>query len=346
MAKKEEIVDKTRYFMEALVYILCIIVVVFANCFGPIYIKMIPLLFILGIVGKVVFNRPVITSVFGFAISLCMLRISGVNDLKYIILSSILMGLYIGLGELCGKFLKESFKYIKNKNKKNKKAVISYSLVIATLSLSLLFHNFINSNFITYGLSKDKLINYITKEYGEGKFDNVSASYHIARNNNFVFIMKQKEDGNNYKFTVYLKDELNIQDGYSEYIQAKKEETLNEKFLNYLSKETPEIKDVNVTLKAISKEEFALEVTKQVETVDNTQIIEYCKQVVTYLNGIDKFEQQESITEVLLNLQSTKDNKQNLTSSVYLEGYRKNKSLNVEEDFKYIQRALKIEYID
>lgn len=347
MAKKDVIIDKTRYFVEASIYILCIIVVVFANCFGPVYIKMIPLLFILGIVGNIIFNRALITTIFGFSIAICMVKISGVNDLSIIAISSIFMALYIGLGEICGKYLKDSIEYLKSKkNRKGKNAILSYVLVIITFLLSLIFNNIVNSNLFTYAANLDKLEKYITRNYGEGKFSYVSSSYNMFKDSNFSYVMKNNEDGNNYKFTVYLNKEFNIQDGYSEYLNSKRKFEIEEGFIKFLEEENFKIDNIGISLNTIFENEFELEILKQIENIDETEIINFSKEVVQYIEELEKYDTDNNITQLLLKLKSTKDSKKNLLSNIYLEGYMKNKELNVEENYKYIQRALKIEYID
>lgn len=347
MAKKEVIVDKTRYFVEAVVYIICIVVVVFANCFGPIYIKMIPLLFILGIVGKLIFDRALITTIFGFSIAICMLKISGESNLGLIAISSVIMSVYIALGEICGKFLKDSIKYLKTKkNRTSKKAILSYSLIIVTVVCSLIFNNIVNSNLLTYSSNTKRLEEYINEKYGENKFSYVSSSYNMLKDNNFSYIMENNEDGNNYKFTVYLNEDFDIQDGYNEYLNSKKKVELEENFIGFLRDKNLIKDNIEISINLISEDEFELEISKQVENISDEEIVSYSKEVVEYIEKLEEYGGNNIITQLLLKLKSTDDSKQNIVSNVYLEGYIKNKELNVEEDYKYIQRALKIEYID
>lgn len=347
MSKKEMVEDKTRYFVEAIVYILCIVVVVFANCFGPTYIKMIPLLFLLGIVGKIIFDRPLITTIFGFCIAICMLKISGISELLLIVILSLFMAIYIALGEICGKYLKDSFKYLKSKKKKKtKEAIISYVLVVVTCLLALLLNNIANSNLFTYFANEEKLNKYIVSNYGEDKFEYVSSNYNMFKDRSFSFIMKNNEDGNNYNFTVYLNKELDIQDGYKEYLNAKGEIELEEDFIKFLESKEFKIDNIEISINSAFNDEFELEISKQIENIDDNEIINYSKEVVKYIEKLEEYPKNNNITQLSLKLKSTKDSKQNLESNVYLEGYRKNKELNVEEDYKYIQRALKIEYID
>ena len=158
--------------------------------------------------------------------------------------------------------------------------------------------------------------------------------------------MKNNEDGNNYNFTVYLNKELDIQDGYKEYLNSKEKLELEEDFIKFLESKEFKIDNIEISINSIFNDEFELEISKQIENIDDNEIINYSKEVVKYIENLEEYPKNNKITQLSLKLKSTKDSKQNLESNVYLEGYRKNKELNVEEDYKYIQRALKIEYID
>ena len=158
--------------------------------------------------------------------------------------------------------------------------------------------------------------------------------------------MKNNEDGNNYNFTVYLNKELDIQDGYKEYLNSKEKLELEEDFIKFLESKEFKIDNIEISINSIFNDEFELEISKQIENIDDNEIINYSKEVVKYIEKLEEYPKNNNITQLSLKLKSTKDSKQNLESNVYLEGYRKNKELNVEEDYKYIQRALKIEYID
>ena len=58
MTKKKIFSKNIIKYIEAIIYILAIIVGIFACNSGPIYIKMLPILFILGFVGRIIFDRP------------------------------------------------------------------------------------------------------------------------------------------------------------------------------------------------------------------------------------------------------------------------------------------------
>jgi hypothetical protein len=84
-------------FIEGIVYSLLIIVTIIAITIGPIYIKFIPILYILGILGNMLFKRPIITSIFACIVSICIIQILGEYTLSFNILKSIYVGLLVFL---------------------------------------------------------------------------------------------------------------------------------------------------------------------------------------------------------------------------------------------------------
>ena len=77
---------------------------VLANLFGHIYLKMLPILFFLGFVGRIVFDKPVITTVFGVITAICineMIEHASFSDNLFI---SLCNGLNIAMGELSGEY--------------------------------------------------------------------------------------------------------------------------------------------------------------------------------------------------------------------------------------------------
>lgn len=84
-------------FIEGFVYSLLIIVTIIAITIGPIYIKFLPILYILGILGNMLFKRPIITSIFASIVSICFIQILGGYSLNFNILKSIYVGLSVAL---------------------------------------------------------------------------------------------------------------------------------------------------------------------------------------------------------------------------------------------------------
>ena len=82
MTKKKIFSKNIIKYIEAIIYILAIIVGIFACNSGPIYIKMLPILFILGFVGRIIFDRPVMTTIFGIVTAICIIRVTNNISIK------------------------------------------------------------------------------------------------------------------------------------------------------------------------------------------------------------------------------------------------------------------------
>ena len=110
MSKKNMkfLTKNTILYIEAIVYILAIIVGVIACDVGPIYIRMLPILFILGFVGRIIFDRPVITTVFGIITALCITKLTNNSNFFDNLFVSLCNGINIALGELFGEFFLKS----------------------------------------------------------------------------------------------------------------------------------------------------------------------------------------------------------------------------------------------
>ena len=106
---KMKLTKKQKAYIEGIVYIIAIIVVIFAKVYGSIYFSLLPLLVILGIVGKVFFDRGVVTTIFGIITSLCVVYTKGSFTLPENIIYSLVIGLDIAMGELLGDYLKKSY---------------------------------------------------------------------------------------------------------------------------------------------------------------------------------------------------------------------------------------------
>lgn len=117
MTKKKIFSKNIIKYIEAIIYILAIIVGIFACNSGPIYIKMLPILFILGFVGRIIFDRPVMTTIFGIVTAICIIRVTNNISIKENIFFSLCDGLNIAMGELCGEYFLRSKNFIlKGKN--------------------------------------------------------------------------------------------------------------------------------------------------------------------------------------------------------------------------------------
>lgn len=334
---------KTVYSIESIIFVLSIIVVVLANIFGPIWIRMIPLLFILGIVGKLIFNRPVITTIFGGIVSLCMVYISGVTDLfQNIIISNIFM-IYIALGEIFGSRIKIVYKYWCNKkNTGNREYIISIVLCVLIALICTLFHNYTNSNIFIYSSCKNRLNEYLEENYPNEKFNIIYSKYNFESENNFIFSIQDEETDDNYKFIVYINKKLDIYDGIKQNKISKEEFKVKQDIQNIIGHDYENIEKSVIKL----NEGYELNLTETVQEIDNTNILEFSKDVSEIIDLILQNKEINDIIYITLSLLDNNDKTNSRISTIYLSGYIKNKEEGIQKNYTYIMKSLDIEYVD
>ena len=164
MTKKKIFSKNIIKYIEAIIYILAIIVGIFACNSGPIYIKMLPILFILGFVGRIIFDRPVMTTIFGIVTAICIIRVTNNISTKENIFFSLCDGLNIAMGELCGEYFLRSKKfYAKKKKLKNKGVLSTYLMTFVIFIFAILLHIFTNGNYVSYFKARSSLYDYFKR---------------------------------------------------------------------------------------------------------------------------------------------------------------------------------------
>lgn len=346
---KNKTLKRVLEFVEAFVYIICIIVVIFANLYGPIYIQMIPLLFILGIVGKLVYDRPVITTVFGMLVAICAVYITGVKDISQNLIISAWAATYIALGEVCGLLVKKSYKYMKKKTKRTSiKAILSYFLLVVIFVVSLGIYDYTNSNYFELEKSRQRLNEYLAKNYDEKEFEIVDINYNFLGEKSFTFELKEKEEDRVYEFIVSKDEKFEISDGYIKFETANKEKNANEKLIKFLkdNKLNEKYKNVKVGVMLNEIDNFELEIIKEEETITEENTLEFSKQIALVINDVRDFEYFKDFEQIIISLRCKDDSSKNLTSYLYTERYLNNSDLDITKDYEYIKKALNVEYID
>lgn len=346
---KSKTLKRILEFTETTVYILCIIVVIFANLYGPIYIQMIPLLFLLGIVGKLIYNRPVTTTVFGMLVAICVVYTTGITNISQNLIISACMAVYIALGEVCGFAMKKSYKYIRKKTKRTSlKAFVSYLVLVITFIISLGIYNYTNSNYFELKKTKQRLNEYLDTNYNEKNFEIVDIKYNFLGENGFSFDVRENNEDRIYEFIVSINEKFDIQDGYIKYENASKEKNANEKLINFIKDNnlTEKYNDVKISINLNEIDSFELEIIKEEESVTEENTLVFSKLVAIIINDIKDFEYFKDFEQIIISLRSKKDQTENLTSYLYIERYINNKSLDITNDYEYIKKALNVEYID
>lgn len=351
--KEQKIKNKTLKrvleFTEAFIYIICIIVVIFANFYAPIYVQMIPLLFILGIVGKIVYDRPITTTVFGMLVAICAVYTTGVKNILQILLISGCMAIYIALGEVCGVVLKKSYLFFKKKSKRlTKKAIFFYFVLVITFSVSLVVYNYTNSNFFELNKVKQRLYSYFSENYTNKNFEIVDINYNYLGEKSFSFKVKEKSNERVYEFIVSKDEKFDIVDGYIKHEKANKEKNANEKLIRFFRENTlnEKYKDIEVGIKLNEVDNFELEIIKEEENITDENTLEFAKKVAFVLNDIKEFEYFKEFEQIIISLRSKENSNKNLTSYLYIERYLNNNFLDITKDYEYIKKALDVEYID
>lgn len=346
LTKKEK--NHIKMLVESIVYIFAIIISVFAYVYGNMYIRMIPLLFILGIIGKIIFNRPVTTSIFSIIVSICFVKLSGITNIIENLAISFCMGAYVSLGEIIGYMLQIIIKDVKKKRKKKgKKVIISYITVFIVSVFVLAFQNYLNSNIFTYLKYENNLKKYLSNNYEDRNLIIVNAHYNFIGDKNFKFLVEDKNSGRIYSFIVYKDNKFGISDGILSSDLLLKNASLNKKLNEYMEKNNfnEKYNKIDVYFKLFDNEEIELVIEKNVEKIDDETTLEYSKNVSNILEDLNDSGLTNEIEQVYLSLISNYSSKENIFSYIYLERYRNNNQ-NIGEDYEYIDKSLKVEFID
>lgn len=350
--KKNKVLIKTIELVETIVYILAIIIAIFANLYGNIYIQMIPILFILGIVGKIVFNRPVTTTVFGMIVAVCAVYITGIRSIPKNLIISSWMAAYIALGELCAFAFSKSWYYIKKKKSSSKEACGSYLLLIITLIVSIGVYNYTNSNIFDLQKARKRLDNYLVQNYSDSMFRVSNVRYNFLGEKSFKFYMENIKDGKIYNFLVSKDEKYDIDDGYNKLRNINKEKNINENLIKYFTdnklNEKYEGIKVSIELNEVDNFEFKVlkEVSKDGEDINDDDILKYSKEIAMLINDLKNFEYLKNFQQIIISIKNKENTSQNITSYLNIEKFFKDNSFTMEHDYEYIKNALNVEYIN
>ncbi len=163
--------EKIKIIFEAVIYILLIILASYFTICGNVFIRMVPMLYFLGIFGCIMFNKPVITvilSMISIVVFGCLIE----SEINFnIILFSIYGAFMTALGAITGHIANLLYenaklrKFIKYYHK------ISYIIgLIASILIPLILNNIVNNNMISYIFARRDINKYVIENYGYSEY--------------------------------------------------------------------------------------------------------------------------------------------------------------------------------
>lgn len=341
MKKKSNVLKK---YIEAVIGCVILVVGVLMCISGSTFIKMLPIAFIIGIIGYFIFDKKLMTSFFSFLLAIVLLQIRVPSQIFSNIITAMQIGVSCLLGEVCSLYIKDLIHLFKLKNNKSRKKEKFKSVLICLVSLiiALEINSLTNGNYLSYAKAKKNLQNYFIEEYSSGsRFQIISSKYVYAANSRYVFYTQDTLNHNDVgKFIVYLNKNESIQDDYKEQILNKVSDDITEKISN-IEKNEMDIKvlydDMNV---------LTISFSKIVDNVDKNAVEIYAKQLAQYISEAKKIPEFNEIEQIKIVLESKNDSKENLASYIYMDGYNQMLNKAEEEPYQYIVKALNIEYFD
>lgn len=340
--KKESTLLKNKNMLciEAVCYVITIMLVILLNNYGIIFIRMIPLLFLLGLAGNIVFDRPVITSVFGSLVSFCIIYMQRTVCLKDNFIESILVLALIGMGEIFGELIKKIYDdRTKTKVMTKFKRILIYFLTIFFIVFPIFLNSYINGNVFGYFKSKDILNEYINKGYEKNdEFSIVNTEYEFSKYKGYIFNLKNNYDNTQndlYTFIVY--SDKSIKDGYKEKLIEKNNNILNDELEKFIIQNNISTKHegYNISLQCEYPDIVDLKISYKVDIINDENIDDFSKSVVDILKTFKCFNDYDKITQSTL-LITTNDKSDTLETVIDKSKFNSN--------YEYLVHSLKEVY--
>ena len=152
--------------VETIAYILLIVLASYFTICGDMFIRMVPMLYFLGIFGCIMFNKPIVTALLG-AVSIFTFGCLTESDINLnIILFSVYAATMILFGETTGYILNLLYENAKLRKfiKYYHKIVYIIGLIVLIL-IPLFLNNLVNSNMISYLVARKNIDNYMNENY-------------------------------------------------------------------------------------------------------------------------------------------------------------------------------------
>ena len=312
--KNNKSIFKTDAFLyiQAIVYILILILVVFFSITSNIYVKILPFLFILGAFGNIIFGRTITTTIFSYIVSICIYHLEGVD-------------------------LLQNFVY----KKANKDILMLFVIFIFCIIVSY----YANGDFVTLQKSKNAINNYLKNnniDVNNIKIYNIT--YSFANSRKYTFYIKDKTLNENFKYSVYVQDKYMVVNEYNEYEDAKNNKKLKQEIQKYMMDNNIMEKYQDIDIGVITQnDEITLDLTKYVNSIEN-EIETFAKEVESYLNDIKEFEGYNEIQNFQIVLKNINDNNDIVSSCINKKSYEEN--IFIDSGYVYILKSLNVEFID
>src|SRR5574344_629947 len=338
--------SKKIVYIEAIIYIFIIIISIFVCNSGNIYIKMFPILFLLGFIGKIVFDRPVVTTIFGMVTSLCVVKLTTDAQLYKIFFVSLCCGLNIALGELFGEYFckcKKIYKSKKSKNdKKCRKNIFTYVITILVLLISICVHIYTNGNYVSYFKAQNSIKKDLIENYKDETFTICSSSYSFYKIRSYNFKIKHNEKDVTTNFFVLKDKNYAIYDEYKSVLDEQNNIKLNEKLEKFVDDKNINLNnELKFKIETLDSNEQELLIIKNVDNVNNQSINQFVTQVNQFLIEFKNFYCYNNIQKVELSIVDDFDNNKSLISDFYTEDFN-----NAQNTYDYILNSINIEFID
>lgn len=200
--------EKLKIIIEAVVYVALVIAASYFTIFGDIFIRMVPLIYFLGIFGNIMFNRSIVTVVltsisvlvFGYMVEGSI----NTNTLLFALYSAFM----IGFGAVTGYILNALYENFKLRKFIKYYTKITYVILLAIVILIPLFmNNLVNGNMITYLIGKNRVDKYVRENYAYTNYYIANVSFlpsYAAGTYEFNTVI----DGINVKLNYTLANEI------------------------------------------------------------------------------------------------------------------------------------------
>lgn len=336
-----------KKYVEAVIYSIILVISMLLCLTDNIYITMLPIAFVVGILGQIIFGKKVMTSFFCGILSIILLQIRRPALLSENLLNTLKIIVLVLIGECFGWAIKRAYRLTKGKKRVSKKIKNERlkCIIISCVAfvIGIILSGILNGNYFSYFKSRQSLNRYFNEEYhSTSRFKVASSKYVFSLNPKYIFYTQDTLKNNVLgRFSVYLKDSYNVQDDYQEQIVSMMSDDLNKKIESIYNNDL-----INVFVTGTEVNSLTVCFRKQVETINKTEIENYSKEIEECLETISKLEGFEKVEQIKVVFESKSNSKDNLASYIFMSGYNDMLKEGKEDAYLYIMRALNIEFFN